>query len=301
MDGALTREQGTGGSPYPAGVHGLRVRWVRIGSLEARCVEAGDDRAPAIVLMPGWGCTAYTFRRNIPALVMGGWRVIVIEPPGQGYSEKPRNPDAYTLLSLARTTLELFDKLGLEAPAVIGQSLGGRVALQIAGETPHRISRLALWSPIGFGCSQIVYAGSVLPVRMVPLLERFVGPALVRLGLRIVYGSRHPPTAEDVREYAAPLETEGYVRSQLELLRNVRWDAAGDELLARLTLPVLVMTGTADPLIPWNCVRDGLSALPNARLHLVRGAGHATNETHSDEVNRETLAFMRVPDGLPTS
>lgn len=300
MAGELPRAQMTG-APYPAGVHGLHVRWVSMAGLEARCVEAGEDQAPVIVMMPGWGCTAYTFRRNIPALLAGGWRVIVIEPPGQGYSEKPLSPDAYTLASLARTTLELFDQLGLDAPTVIGQSLGGRVALQIAAETPHRLSRLVLWSPVGFGCSQIVHAGSVLPVRMVPLLERVVGPALVRLGLQIVYGSGHPPTAEDVREYAAPLETDGYVRSQLQLLRNVQWGAADDELLDKLTLPVLVVTGTADPLIPWRCVRDGVPALPNARLYSVRGAGHAANETHSDEVNRETTAFVRVPDGLATS
>lgn len=287
--------------PYPAGVHGLHVRWVNIAGLEARCVEAGDDQAPEIVMMPGWGCTAYTFRRNIPALVAGGWRVIVVEPPGQGYSQKPLSSDAYTLASLARTTLELFDELGLVAPTIIGQSLGGRVALQIAAQTPERISRLVLWSPVGFGCSQIVRAGSLLPVRLVPLLERVVGPAMVRLGLRVVYGSGQPPTSEDVREYAAPLETDGYVRSQLELLRNVQWGAADDELLARLTLPVLVVTGTADPLIPWKCVRNGVPALPNARLHSVRGAGHAANETHFDEVNRKTLEFMRVPDGLATS
>ena len=300
MAGELPGEPMTG-APYPAGVHSLHVRWVNIAGFAARCVEAGDDQAPVIVMMPGWGCTAYTFRRNIPALVAGGWRVIVIEPPGQGYSDKPPSSDAYSLASLARTTLELFDQLGLDGPTIIGQSLGGRVALQIAAETPDRVSRLVLWSPIGFGCSQIVHAGSVLPASMAPLLERVVGPTLVRLGLRIVYGRGHPPTAEDVREYAAPLETDGYVRSQLHLLRNVQWGAADDELLARLTLPVLVVTGTSDPLIPWKCVRDCVPALPNSRLHAVRGAGHAANETHSDEVNRETLAFVRVPDGLATS
>ena len=93
VDSELTRERGTG-APYPAGVHGLHVRWVRMGGLDARCVEAGDDQAPAIVMMPGWGCTAYTFRRNIPALVEGGWRVIVIEPPGQG---QPRSMECTAL------------------------------------------------------------------------------------------------------------------------------------------------------------------------------------------------------------
>lgn len=300
MPGELTLE-GSSGAPFPAGVEGLRVRLVSVAGQKARCVEAGDDRAPAIVMMPGWGCTAYTFRRNIPALVEGGWRVIVIEPPGQGYSEKPLDSGAYTLTALGRSTLELFDKLSLDAPSIIGQSLGARVALQIASEAPDRVSRLVLWSPIGFGCSQIVFAGSVLPIRMAPVLERVVGPTLVGLGLRIVYGRGHPPSADDVREYAAPIESEGYVRSQLELLRNVRWGAVDDELLTRLTLPVLVVTGTADPLIPWQCVRDGVPALQNARLHLVRGAGHAANETHSGEVNRETIAFVRAPDGLATS
>ncbi|HUF30677.1 MAG TPA: alpha/beta hydrolase [Gemmatimonadaceae bacterium] len=299
MAGELTRLE-SGRAPFPAGVEGLRVRWVTTGGLRARCVEAGADKATPVVMMPGWGCTAYTFRRNIPALVEAGWRVIVIEPPGQGYSEKPLDSGAYGLTALMGSTLQLFDQLGLESPAIIGQSLGGRVALQIASESPDRVSRLVLWSPVGFGCSQIVYAGSVMPTRMSPLLERVVGPALVGLGLRIVYGSGHPPTADDVREYAAPLETEGYVRSQLELLRNVHWGPVDDGFLARLTLPVLVVTGTADPLIPWKGVRDAVPGLPNARLHLVRGAGHAANETHSGEVNRQTLGFVRVPDGFAT-
>jgi pimeloyl-ACP methyl ester carboxylesterase len=140
----------------------------------------------------------------------------------------------------------------------------------------------------------------MLPVGMAPFLEQAVGPLLVRYALELVYGPGIHPTDDDVRQYAAPISSPGFVRAQIELLRNVRWDPLSTEDRLRLTLPVVILTGTTDPLVPLACLADAAETLPNARLYVVAGAGHASNETHSDEVNRETLAFLRVPDALAT-
>ena len=286
---------------FPAGVPGLSVRWIDGDGWRARCVEAGDADAPPVVMLPGWGCSAYTFRRNIPALAAAGWRVCVVEPPGQGWSDKPDRPSAYALPALARHVVDILDRLHIESAPVIGQSLGGGIALQIALDAPTRARRLALWSPIGFGCSPVVHVGALLPVELAPLFERTVGPRIVRHALKIVYGPSHAPTDENVREYSAPIADGGYVRAHIELLRNVRWAPLSAEEMSRLTLPIVIVTGSADPVVPERYLVDASESLPNGRLHLLAGAAHASNETHFDEVNRETIAFLRVPDALATS
>ena len=286
---------------YPDESDGVAARWVDLNGCRVRCIESGDSRATPVVLLPGWGCSAYSFRGNIGPLAAAGFRVVVVEPPGQGWSDKPRDPAAFTLPSLARSVLSVLDRLGIDAASFVGQSLGGAVAIQIALDAPSRAKRLSLWSTVGFGCARIVDLGSRLPTGAAPVLERIVGPMLVRQALRIVYGAGNPPSRRDVEQYALPIRTPSFVRSQIELLRNVRWRALPPEDIARLTLPVSIVTGSEDPIVPTACLADAAETLPDARLRIIAGAGHAANETHADEVNREAIAFLRVPDALATS
>jgi pimeloyl-ACP methyl ester carboxylesterase len=145
-----------------------------------------------------------------------------------------------------------------------------------------------------------VYHGRVLPLSLAPAFERLAGPQLVRLMLKVIYGKSAPPVARDVEQYSAPIGSPGFVRSQLALLRNVRWRPLSATELRRLNLPVFIVAGAKDPLVPLSCLADAESSLPDGRLHVVASAGHAANETHAAEVNRQTLAFLRVPDGRAT-
>jgi 4,5:9,10-diseco-3-hydroxy-5,9,17-trioxoandrosta-1(10),2-diene-4-oate hydrolase len=239
-------------------------------------------------------------RRNLFAFAQAGWRAVIVEPPGQGWSDKPLDWTAYTLPSLAANTLLVLDGLGIRRAPIIGQSLGGGVALQIALDSPQRAIRLALWSPIGFGCARVVHLGSRLPVGLAPLLDRVVGRRLVRFALRIVYGRGHPPSGGDVAEYSAPIASPDFVRAQIQLLRNVRWTPIPDSDLARLTTPVSILAGSGDPIVPAQCLADAAEKLPHGQLRIISGAGHAANETHAGEVNRATIEFLRVPDAAPT-
>ena len=117
---------------FPEEADGVAARWVELDGCRVRCIESGDAHAPPVVLLPGWGCSAYSFRGNIGALAAAGFHVVVVEPPGQGWSDKPRDPAAYTLPSLARAVLAVLDRLGIRNAAFVGQSLGGAIALQIA-------------------------------------------------------------------------------------------------------------------------------------------------------------------------
>lgn len=228
----------------------------------------------------------------MPAFAAAGWRVVAVEPPGQGWSDKPEDPRAYTLEGLARSILRILDGLDIRSAPIIGQSLGGGIALQLARDAPARVDRLALWGPVGFGCTRLVHVGAMLPVESAPALQKLVTPWVVRGALEIIFGSSRHPTDEEVQQYFAPVPTEGFARAQIELLRNVNWDPISTQDREKVTQPVLLLTGTEDRLVPLRCLADAAETLPDCHLHTLPGAGHGSNETHPDEVNRETLAFL---------
>ena len=286
---------------YPEEGDGAAVHWLELGSQRLRCVCSGADDAPPVLLFPGWGCTSYSFRGNLPALAAAGFRAISVELPGQGWSDKPTGEDSYSLQALARAAIQVLDELRIERAPLIGASLGGAIALQIALASLQRVTRIVLWSPIGFGCSPLVHAAAQLPLSLSVGIERLAGRQLVRVLLRLVYGGDHAPHPRDVEQYELPIHTPRFVWSQMALLRNVRWDQMPPSELARLTLPITIVTGTKDPLVPIGRLADAAATLADGRLCVVRGAGHAANETHPGQINGETLAALRVPDALPTS
>src|SRR5690606_11821679 len=118
--------------------------------------------------------------------------------------------------------------------------------------------------------------------------------------LEVIYGSSRRPDDEEVRQYFAPIRSPGFVRAQIQLLRNVRWDPIPVDDRERLTMRILLLTGTEDRLVPLRCPADAAETLPDCRLHTLPGAGHASNESHAVAVNRETIAFLRVPDAPTT-
>src|SRR5438874_13730621 len=111
---------------FPAGDPAYRVSYPRLESgLKVRVIERGPSSSPPIVLVHGWGCSVYVFRRNMPALADAGFRAIAVDLKGHGLSDKPIGPEDYTIDSLVEHLREILDALGLERPALAGHSLGG--------------------------------------------------------------------------------------------------------------------------------------------------------------------------------
>src|SRR2546428_5617043 len=132
---------------FPAGDPAYVVSFPRLQSgNRIRAVERGDPQAPPIVLVHGWGCSAYVFRFNMPALANAGFRVIAIDLKGHGLSDKPQEADEYTIDALVEHLREVLDALGLDRPALAGHSLGGSLVSHFAGKDPDR-ERAPGWIP----------------------------------------------------------------------------------------------------------------------------------------------------------
>ncbi|HEY9426427.1 MAG TPA: alpha/beta fold hydrolase [Gemmatimonadaceae bacterium] len=279
---------------YPAGIAGVKARFVCLPSgIRVRVVESGPEEGEAVVMLPGWGCSAYAFRKNIGALAERGVRVIAVELKGQGGSDKPLGAGEYTVESLTRHTVEVLDALEIEGASLVGLSLGGLVAARVAMEAPDRVKRLALLDSVGFGRVRLVGLARFFPAAMGSLLPKVAGRWAFGIALRGAYGSLGRPTARDVDEYFAPARDPAFVQTLWALLHEVDWRLLTTDELRRLTMPLLVIFGRKDRLVSPRDVERLVREAPRGRAVFIDGAGHASPEEAPDEVNAALAEFIR--------
>lgn len=260
--------------------------------LKLRVLESGPPAGAPVLLIHGWAISAYLWRHNIGALASAGYRVFAPDLPGHGLSDSPLAKGSYTIDSLADDVAALMDALAVERCAVAGQSMGGRIAFELARR--HRVTRLALFGPVGFG--------TVSPAReFAPFLPRIPGSIatmlvpreLVELVQRRVYGKIGWFTERDIDEYWAPTQFADVVRASLQALREFDWDPLSPSALAELSTPAMVVFGTHDATVKPVQSAELVKALPHGRLEWIEGGGHVVMEEVPETVNTLVLSFLK--------
>jgi pimeloyl-ACP methyl ester carboxylesterase len=211
--------------------------------------------------------------------------VIAIDLPGHGESSLP-NGD-YSLGSLAAALRDLLDRLDIDRVTVVGHSLGGGIAMQFVYQFPERCERLVLVSSGGLGREVTPFLRALsLPgastalsgLVMVRRSERAqgVGRFFAPVGRRIF-----TDLPQMLTNFAA-LQEPALRRSFIATIRSVI-DSGGQRVTATdrfagLQLPVLVVWGSRDQMIPPSHALSVVTALPHARVAVFEGAGHFPHE-----------------------
>ena len=139
-------------------------------------VDRGRRDAPAIVLIHGLAGQMRNFGRPLLEALEKDFRLVLVDRPGSGWST--RAPHASSSLSQQAAVMsELFRRLGLERPHVVGHSLGGALALAIAAEHPDSVGRLALICPLTQDQKDVPKAFKGLEIRS-PILRRLVAHSI---------------------------------------------------------------------------------------------------------------------------
>jgi pimeloyl-ACP methyl ester carboxylesterase len=283
------------GEMFPAGDPAYRVTFPQLRSgIRVRAVERGDSASPPVVLIPGWGCSVYTYNRNMPALADAGFRVIAVDLKGHGLSDKPLASDEYTIESLIEHLRDILDALGLDRPALVGHSLGGSLIYHFAARYPERARCLGMLSPVGLkGVPLMRLYRFLTPAALTPLIRMIKPRVIVTLALRRVYGKRAHFTQRDVEEYLAPSQFPNFALAMRELLHMYDWNAAEGRQLARVDLPAAGAWGSLDHMMPHDGMGIYISLLPQVVLRAIRDAGHIITEETPDEVNEVLIALLR--------
>lgn len=267
--------------------------------LSLRVLEAGPVGGPPVILLHGWAVSAYLWRHNIPALAAAGWRVYAPDLPGHGLSDAPALRGSYMLEAMSVRVTLLLDALGIGRAPIVGQSMGARIALEVARRPGGRVSGLALFGPVGFGdISERQAYASFVPVPPGALPSLLVTRRVVETVQRRVHGKLGWFTERDIDEYWAPTQFPDVVRAQLQMLREFDWAPHQAAELAALRVHTLVIFGTLDRTVrPAHAARL-VAAMPRARLVWVEGGGHVVMEEVPERANGMLIDFLREEAGL---
>lgn len=248
-----------------------------------RVTERGPATAPPIVMLHGWGASLYMYRHALEMLPALGSRSIAVDLRGYGLSDKPLEPNSYSLKSYFADLDALLDDLDAGPVTLVGQSMGGGLALRYALANPSRLSKLVLINPTGL--SHVPY------IRLLGIAPTFaldaIGPHLVRrwtiswILKRLAYGDPSLVTERDVDEYWAPTQLAGFVHAARAAVTEFDWSVVSDAEASQLRVEALVILGERDRLLYTS--REQALRLPNARVERVPG-GHCAHEEHPNVV-----------------
>ena len=271
---------------FPADVPGINVRKVSLAGGSLRLLEAGPPSGTPVLLLHGWGVSSYLWRHNILPLADAGYRVVSIDLPGHGLSYAPTAAGSLTLGRFSAAIGELLDLLDLPRAAIVAQSMAGKVAVRFALDAPHRVSRLLLFGPVGFGLIPPWHILSpFIPVLPGTVPSLLVPRRVVEFVQRRVHGKLGGFTERDVDEYWAPTQFPEIVRAQLQMLKEFDWMPWTPEELGALVAPTHLVFGTRDQTVRPVHAERLASALPHGHLTWIEDGGHVVMEEVPDRIN----------------
>jgi len=264
------------------------------GSVEIYYEDHGSGRP--VVLIHGWPLSSASWEKQVPVLLEAGYRVIMYDRRGFGKSSKPTY--GYDYDTLANDLNRLMTKLSLHHATVVGFSMGGgEVARYVGLHGTRRLERVVFMSAVTPFLLKTpdnpegVEGGVFDGLKKSIVADR---PALVSTFLSkffnfdSLHGTRISDDAVQACWNAAidasPTGTLDCVSSWLEDFRKD---------LKRIDVPTLVIHGDADQILPLPSTGKRMPGfVKDCQLVVIKDGPHGLNWTHSEEVNRELLAFI---------
>ena len=230
--------------------------------------DEGDGDVVVLLHGSGTGASGYTnFKNNFVALKQAGFRVILPDLPGYGFSSKPEN-EIYSLDYFNTKIIQLLDALEIKSFSLIGNSLGGALSIGLALSNPKRINKLILMAPGGIEHREVY---NEMP-GIKKLLSDFLG------------GSMDQEKIEGLLElfpYDNSIISKEMIEERMEILplMNTQVMASMDipnmeSQLSLIKQPILAFWGINDQFIPVSGSMKIGENCPNAQIMLFSQCGH---------------------------
>jgi pimeloyl-ACP methyl ester carboxylesterase len=258
-------------------------QFIEVNGIDVHYKTAGEGE-PTMLLLHGFAASLYSWREVMEPLGELG-TVVAFDRPAFGLTERPmpgewEGESPYGTSAQADLTVALMDALGIEEAVLVGNSAGGTVSVLTALRYPERVTALVL-------VDAAVYSGGGSPRWILPLMRtpqvRRIGPLFMRSirewGIDFGRSAWHDPsliTDEIWEGYTRPLYAENWDRALFELAVA----GGSPDVAARfdeLTIPVLVITGDDDRIVPTeDSIR--LAGELDAELAVIENCGHIPHE-----------------------
>lgn len=274
--------------PIPVG-HFVDIAAVAGAPQRVHYHEAGPRESREAVIFlhgAGGGASGYSnFKGNYPVFAAVGHRVIVPDLLGYGLSSKP-DIERYDLDFFVAGVKGLVDALGLERVTLLGNSLGGAVALGYALAYPDEVARLILMAPGGVEDFDTYMAMPGIANMFKVYQSGLTGAAAMRSVMEMQLWDKSLLTDEIINERAPIAAT------QTAASRQRLWVPNLTERLHELRCPVFGFWGVNDQFNPVGGAMKLVEHAPQARILLVNRCGHWVQVEHRELFNRQCLDFL---------
>ncbi len=280
-------------------------RFVEVEGERLHVVEMGAEHrgeGPSVLLIHGASINLRDMLIALGEPLAARRHVVMVDRPGRGYSTRPEN--GHELDRQARLIHGAAQAAGLEAPIVVGQSLGGAIALAYALQHQREMAGLVLLAPVSHewpGGVAWYNSAATTPV-IGPLFRWFIIPAYGQLvGRSAVEGSFSPDEAPDnyyARSGLPLLFRPADFKANAEDLANLKAEIISmQDRYAELSLPVVILAGAADTTVSPKIHAEALARdIAGASLEILADTGHALHHAESERITAviDELAAGRV-------
>lgn len=261
-----------------------RAEWLEAGDTKLRTVRAGRGDT-TLLFLHGYSESLLSFRGPFDQLA-AHYRVVAVDVPGFGLSDKPAGP--YDLATQTTRLTAFLDRWTTGPVVVVGHSMGGELATSLALRRPARVVALVLISPAGFGLSK----------RLDSLAPGTIGVigwagALATTGVLPVHDLEWLAEPADLAGYA-PAADPAYRHALEATLQQFDFGALRDSFSA-VRQPTLLIWGRLDPTIPFALGESIAVHLPCRQFVPLDATLHRPQQTDPDTVTALTLDFLRDP------
>ena len=285
----------------------LRVHDVCLGRTKISTLTMGEG--PDVMLLHGLGGTKTSFFDTAAALSRAGYRVHALDFPGFGASSKPATV-IYGAPYFARTVVGVMDALGVERAHLVGNSMGGRVALEVGLEYPERVAALALLCPAVAFVKRDWHRIVRLLRPEFGMLPHSLGRSRIEKQFWSLFADRDlvDPSVADIavddfeRIYRSPGARYAFLASARAIYLDKPFGNGGFyPRLAELRPPAMFVWSSHDKLIPPAFRRHVEQWLPSAEHITLDGCGHVPQVERADRANALVKRFFAHADALGAS
>ena len=276
---------------------------IETNGVKLHVVQAGPQSGIPVILLHGFPEFWYGWRKQIPALVEEGCRVIVPDQRGYNLSDKSRGVKAYRMQELVNDAVGLIDALGYEKVNLVGHDWGAVVAWTLAYKHPERLHKLCIMNVPHPNVMRRFLTRDLEQIRRSWYVFLFQLPWIPEAGMRrdnwrgaerALRGSGkvHTFTNEDIEKYKDAWSQPDAMTSMINWYRaGVRHPSWASKEM-RIKVPTLMMWGMKDFALSHRMARPSMDYVDEGNLILFPEATHWVQHDAAEEVNHYLIDFI---------
>jgi epoxide hydrolase 4 len=288
----------------------MQSQFIQTNNIKLHVMTDGPENGTSVVLLHGFPEFHYGWRKQIPALVNAGFRVIVPDQRGYNLSDKPKGISAYDVNILAKDIIGLFDHFGIQKARLVGHDWGAAVAWTVALNYPKRLEKLAILNvPHPDVMTRFILTDRAqqrkswyiyffqIPLFVEWILSRKNYEALARM--LVQSGRRNTFTDKDVVEYKKAWSQTGALTGMLNWYRaavrgGLRYTFRRNNIpVRRVHVSTLMLWGRRDLALSQEMVAPSIDLCDQGEAVLFDKATHWVQHDEPEEVNKRLIGFLR--------